>query len=43
MKTPYSHFPTLISSRCIFSEDNLLWVGLNLLNIKWENFNISFD
>lgn len=43
MKAPYSHFSTLISSRCIFSEENPLWVGLNLLEVKWENFNISLD
>lgn len=42
MKTPYSHFPTLIS-RCLFSEENLLCMGLNLLAVKRENFNTSLD
>lgn len=34
MKMSYSHFPILASSKCIFSEENLLWVGTNLLEIK---------
>lgn len=47
-KTPYSHFPTLLSSSCIFSEENLFEDGTKSVWTvhdpeSWENFTINLE
>lgn len=47
-KTPYSHFPTLLSSSCIFSEENLFEHGTKSVwtvhdTESWENFTINLE